>query len=766
MVDSDTQAGKKPELEGDAMMLPDIPYNLSKERRQIATFAGLNRSEGAADGELTDSVGLSSDDYPALRPRKDDLCEENEATDVFELGGNVVTIRNGVLYYNDDALCNATPHAQFAVCGNCLLVMPDEILVDLEKKTARKYRTSTTSDKGEGTVFFGTNSVTAVLTPTVYKGARHQMFYYSYGRGEDMSVNPVIYTYGNTETDENAAEKMRQAFQGGAWNAESLAALEELHGYFAPGDMKKIKVGDIFIPQKNNTVFSSEVYTPVTGAARDGETPDKALQNADGCYAVVTKIDFEQMDGYGEGWVSFRKGYIQYDVYYAAAGNKSFSDFFGVGDWVTISGSVGGIYDTTAKVVQVDTARNTMYLTQSSVSFPAFVSHWLENVTWKTTGELRFTATGLGFINALNVAPFENATLLYSKSGNKLYIRFNDGTLRTYATAAADTNNAHFTLTAYNPAANGITFSIKAPKLDYICAHQNRIYGVSNADNTLYISALGKPTDFYTYSGDANSYSVAIGSSGDFTAICSYGGGVLVFKESSLVKVFGSTPSDFYTNEYTLSGVQNGSYRSLQVVDETLYYKGVYGVYAYTGGLPTLLSAKLGNEIMTDAVAGSDGMHYYICMKNSAKKHVLYVYDIRRGLWLKDREIQVDSFATVSGKLLMAAEDCLYTLHAGDGITHEWMAEFAPFGDVTHEKKTYTTLRLRMDMQRGSYIAVEVQQDRAAWYTAYTQRATDALSLNVPLRIGRCDRLRVRLRGKGDVTVRSMARELLRGSEV
>ena len=259
---------------------------------------------------------------------------------------------------------------------------------------------------------------------------------------------------------------------------------------------------------------------------------------------------------------------------------------------------------------------------------------------------------------------------------------------------------------------------------------------------------------------------MAIGSNGDFTAICSYGSGVLVFKENSLIKVFGNSPSDFYTNEYILSGVQNGSSRSLQVVDETLYYKGVYGIYAYSGGMPTLLSAKLGNEIMTDAVAGSDGAHYYVCMKDSAKKYALYVYDIRRGLWMKDRAVRADSFATVGGKLLMAANGCQYTLYDGEGITHEWLAEFAPFGETVHAKKTYTTLRLRLDMRPGSKITVDVREDHAPWHTVYTQGASRILSLNVPLRIGRCERLRVRLRGSGDVTVRSMVREMLRGNEV
>ena len=133
---------------------------------------------------------------------------------------------------------------------------------------------------------------------------------------------------------------------------------------------------------------------------------------------------------------------------------------------------------------------------------------------------------------------------------------------------------------------------------------------------------------------------------------------------------------------------------------------------------------------------------------------------------MKERAVRVDSFASVGGKLMMAANGCQYTLRAGDGITHDWLAEFTPFGETMHEKKTYTTLRLRLDMQPGSKITVDVREDHAPWRTAYTHGASRGLALNVPLRIGRCSRLRVRMHGSGDVTVLSMVRELLRGSEV
>lgn len=745
-------------MEGDALMLPNLPRRLYKEQKQIAAFGGLNRTEGADEGEFIDAYGLSAYDYPSMRPSKDDICVQNGATDIFEWGGNIVTIRNGILYYNGDALCNATPHTQFAVAGNKLMMIPDEICIDLTNGTSKKYRASAKSTTHAGDVTFGAEKNTAVyaeLQPRVQKGIHCQVYSsVSYENGH-YSENPTVYTYGKDQA------AVRAAYQDGQWN---LDALEELRACFAEGDRRALEAGDIFIPQEV-TAELSPTFSVVTGV--DGALPDKSLQSSAGYFAVVTRSGHEKGYGFDGNKAIYVGGFLEFDVYSVSNVNQPFSELFDVGDWITISGTTGGVYDMTAKVTSFETGKNVMNLDCNAL-IP--YTHWLNNKSTEENYVYFKYRDARGSIQkrmSRGIEPFADAMLLYVESTQKLYVRQKSGGETAYDTEATTlTTDEYFFLNNYYPNQEEITFAAKAPKLDYICANQNRIYGVSNADKTLYISALGKPMDFFTYSGDADSYAVAIGSNGDFTAICAYGGGVLVFKENSLIKVFGNSPSDFYTNEYVLSGVQKGSGRSLCVVDETLYYKGVYGIYAYSGGMPTLLSAKLGNEIMTDAVAGSDGTHYYVCMADGTKTHTLYVYDIRRGLWMKDRAVQADSFAAVDGKLLMAANGCQYTLYAGERITHEWLAEFAPFGEAVHAKKTYTTLRLRLDMQPGSQITVDVRENHAPWRTAYTQGASSALSLNIPLCIGRCDRLRVRLRGSGDVTVRSMVREMLRGNEV
>ena len=46
-----------------------------------------------------------------------------------------------------------------------------------------------------------------------------------------------------------------------------------------------------------------------------------------------------------------------------------------------------------------------------------------------------------------------------------------------------------------------VTVKRPIPDMDYVCESENRLWGVSNQDKTVYASALGSPKDFYTFDG-------------------------------------------------------------------------------------------------------------------------------------------------------------------------------------------------------------------------------------------------------------------------
>jgi len=311
-----------------------------------------------------------------------------------------------------------------------------------------------------------------------------------------------------------------------------------------------------------------------------------------------------------------------------------------------------------------------------------------------------------------------------------------------------------------------VTFSRRIPALDYICESENRLWGVCSADQTIYASALGDPTNFFVYAGvSTDSYAVAVGSAGDFTGICRLSTSVCCWKSNILHKILGSYPAEYALYTYGIAGVQAGSAKSMQVINDVLYYKAPDGVYAYSGGTPSLISSAFGNVRFSQAVAGTDGQRYCVSMHDGSAWSLL-VYDTRTGLWLREDDTKAVDFCLYGGSLYMLSSDgSVYALDAGTGSeTVSWSAVFAPFYETAHAKKYYSTLYLRLELGAGAYVSAETRCDGGLWEKAGTVRGKSTAIL--PVRPRRCDKFELRLSGSGECAVLSLVRELRAGTEV
>lgn len=307
----------------------------------------------------------------------------------------------------------------------------------------------------------------------------------------------------------------------------------------------------------------------------------------------------------------------------------------------------------------------------------------------------------------------------------------------------------------------------KIPDLDYICSSENRIWGCSNKDNTIYASALGDPTNFFVNAGiSTDSYAVAVGSEGRFTACCRFGSSVLFWKETKLHKILGSYPSEYTMYSYDFEGVQEGSHKSLQIINEVLYYKGIHGIYAFDSS-PTLISSNFGDKYFTDAVAGVDGDSYYISMRGEDERDYLFVYETLPGLWVLEDDVKVFDFARIGKDMYMLTEGGeFYLCGAKDTETGmEWQVQLTPFYETVEGRKTYSRLLLRVELPQGSYLRVEVRADGRAWREAgkIVGKRQDVVPVLIP--VNRCDKFEIRLSGKGKCTVMSILREFYIGGE-
>ena len=185
--------------------------------------------------------------------------------------------------------------------------------------------------------------------------------------------------------------------------------------------------------------------------------------------------------------------------------------------------------------------------------------------------------------NTLTVQEFTSTGGTEGVSASKLEDLFKENQAVEISGASIDENNKEIiirkvegnTLTFYNDSftagdsSTEVTIERKVPDLKVICSSNNRVWGAD--DTTIWASALGDPFTWYNYDGlSTDSYAVAVGTDGPFTGCVEYGSNVLFFKEDKLHKVLGTSPKDYAIYTYTIQGIQNGSMKSAQVINEVL----------------------------------------------------------------------------------------------------------------------------------------------------------------------------------------------------
>ena len=314
----------------------------------------------------------------------------------------------------------------------------------------------------------------------------------------------------------------------------------------------------------------------------------------------------------------------------------------------------------------------------------------------------------------------------------------------------------------------------RVPDMDYLTECDNRVWGCSNKENVIYACKLGDPTNWFSYRGiAADSYAVTVGSDGAFTGAATCMGYALFFKENTLHKLYGSKPSDFQLSSLRCRGVAKGAARSLCVINETLYYLSPDGVMAWDGSIPTKVSTALDPARLRNvksALGGAlDGRYYLHLVRGSGEAQAvrLLVYDTERGLW-QEEDVCSYEMAGSGGQLYLWDGKAIWAADADreenwqqaggieDGVSFELVS-----GDIgldSPEELYLSRLTLRLEAGVKSRIEVAVSYDSGAWETLAQLNADGRRCFDVPLVPRRCGSLRLRLKGRGQLTLRSLTR--------
>ena len=279
----------------------------------------------------------------------------------------------------------------------------------------------------------------------------------------------------------------------------------------------------------------------------------------------------------------------------------------------------------------------------------------------------------------------------------------------------------------------------------------------------------------FSYRGiAADSYAVTVGSDGAFTGAATCMGYALFFKENTLHKLYGSKPSDFQLTSLRCRGVAKNAARSLCVLNETLYYLSPDGVMAWDGSIPTKVSGVLDSGRLSNvqsAVGGAlDGRYYLHIARAAAGEGVarLLVYDTERALWSEEDVCSYEMTSTGGqlylwdGQALWAADPSRETdWQSTDGVEEKLNFELVT-GDIGldgAEDRYLSRLTLRLDAECGSTVTVAASYDGGPWETVAELAAQNVRrSYDMPFVPRRHGTLRLRLKGRGQITLRSIAK--------
>lgn len=219
-------------------------------------------------------------------------------------------------------------------------------------------------------------------------------------------------------------------------------------------------------------------------------------------------------------------------------------------------------------------------------------------------------------------------------------------------------------------------------------------------------------------------------------------------------------------------GVMAGCEKSLAIVGEKLFYKGRDGVYVYDGALPVSVSAPLGMERFSDAVAAEYGQKYYISMRGKDTGWSLFVFDTDKSIWIREDSTHARFMVRYADGLFCIAEGTgnLIDLTGNtDGEEEEavpWSFTTGIIGYNDSNAKYVSRFQIRAALSNGQAARLDIEYDsNGVWYHCGDIIGNGMKSDLLPINPRRCDHFRLRMVGKGDLKLLSITKDYRRGSD-
>lgn len=300
-----------------------------------------------------------------------------------------------------------------------------------------------------------------------------------------------------------------------------------------------------------------------------------------------------------------------------------------------------------------------------------------------------------------------------------------------------------------------ITLKKAVPDMNFICVHNNRLWGTAASGEYIYASKLGDCTNFNSFQGlsDDSWYSY-VATGGAFTGICSYRMAVVAFKRNCIHHVYGDAPVNFSIPKQTYGGCVDG--RSICEIQGVLYYLAQDGFYAYTGGEPYSIAPQLKLKYSSCA-GGTDGRHYYAAAKREDGSFDVLVYTPSVNVWVREDDTPFEDFCSYNGSVYGIADGEMWRLDCGGDEQFSWSVVSKRFTYDMIEHKGLSCLRIRAELDPNAHADVSVSLDGKDF--AGCGRIDGIPNQKkfsvwrIPIRFGKCDSFRIQLNGTGRAVI-------------
>ncbi|MBO7310623.1 MAG: hypothetical protein J6U86_04450 [Clostridia bacterium] len=708
------------------MILPELPIpNQTKEI--IQTFGGYNHNIRIADNEFFNMRNLSVIGYPTLSPRqKRGIVKSLPDCNGLLSKDKLAYISGNKLYYGEQEFAlneGITEERQIVSMGAYILVFPDEYYVN----------TKDTTDHGSiSGGYYELNTENEDLS-----------FYLSTVEGNEVHPLYITKKGSASQSDEVAVWELLQSLK----NNRKISTTDNCYVAIRSDGNSPIEVTLPF-DNTNGSNKSNYVYIQDQSVAQIKE------KNMQGTVFTPLKSGITTVEvGLGSGSATYSR------YYYIIV--KDTADPTDGEYWLQTDGDseVGQLY--VASGGRWEAIKSCI----KAKSGMPFAKEAFARLKQQKTCRLRISSD-------------KEALQYITKKYSELNAFDPISCGEDYFLLEGSLNNCSFVAM---PSNTKIELSLDLPEMDFVMESGNRLWGCKyglNKEgdflNEIYASELGNFFSWYSFKGiSTDSYAASVGTDGVFTGAVNYKGKPIFFKENCTHSIYGSYPSNFQISTEAGIGLEEGSARSLCIVNNALYYKATDGVYRYDGASYDKLSFALGDVSYSNASGGSIDNKYYIAMTSEEGKRELFVYDISKGLWHKEDEVQAYYFARHKNDLYFYdnSSKYLYTVKASEGEAESdpitWEAETGPIGYNTIDAKYLDKIQLRISLPVGSAVRFFIEYDTDGYFEYFgniTGKSSQAFTL--PLFPRRCDHFRLRLNGEGECKIFSLIKVIEDGGEL